>query len=260
MRASAGRTILAILLGCASAIGQAYPGTAARTWLPHSVAMAMLCVALPGRRGGRRAERSRQRPAFAWLCIPLFGTFGLVAELEGGQTNLISTLPVLLPAALAEEIIYRDDLLSSFMNCRALSKLSANWRASLAILSSQAAFAVAHVPVLMAEGHEVAGELAIGIAVTFCFGCLMAGISLAGGGVGLRTSFHVVVNVIAISAPWPLGLHVARLLGSTAALWLAVFAVRLIGLQRTTIPTASRPDLPSAPSPGPGTAPPADRR
>lgn len=235
--------VMAVLaIASASAGGQVAGSDGVRTWIPYLATIAMLLTALAGQ-PRHRAWSSRGRwMAGVVVCGAIMAGSSIQASGSVGAAEALRLLPLLVGAAAAEEIIFREDLPAALADASALRGLPERRRRWVAAGLSQVAFAVAHLPALSVGYWQSKDgvELGVGIATTLAFGFLMAGMRMAGAGLTMRTIHHSVVNFVSIAVPVGLMGQVARLLGATVAV-LAVLAARTSRRPRRSKPWVVSP-------------------
>lgn len=259
------------LIGWASVEGQVLAAEHLKSLMSYLTAAALLATAVVGR--GTRMACPADIAINRWpSTLATTAASCVVLAVAIGDTSVVVVLPVLLAAACAEEIVFRDDLLSAVQHDRAVEHLSNGGRYLTAIVVSQVAFAAAHLPTHLANGWPSSNSLpspTARLTMTFLFGLLMAGLRWAGGGTTLRAVYHTAMNVVSLAMPLSFGMQVTRLLGVTLALSIALASVNychgILRKRRGDVRglsnrAASPLDLPSTPSPARETAPPAGHR
>jgi membrane protease YdiL (CAAX protease family) len=236
------KAVAVLLIALVSVGGQVTEVQAVRAWTPYLATIVMLAVALAGR-GRGRVGQARTAGAVIVLAAVLVAPLLHISPGSGGSTATLRVLPLLIAAALAEEIIFRDDLLDEFTSAPMSSGLTPRRRVWAGVLLSQAAFAAVHLPALIAGSWRAAGAVTtvgVGLAATFTFGCLMAGMRMSGASVVVRSLHHSTVNFISIIAPLSLVDQVGRLLGMTVVILAVMVAVnRTIRRRRPLVPRSA---------------------
>jgi hypothetical protein len=215
------------MLACISAASEAYGNGFLRASAPYLTAASMLATAL-WRREIQRPSQWFGGATLHWTLILVVGAALLASQLGADYGRVVRLMPLLLASALSEEIIFRGDLLSCVGNSGRLSALPPGQRRITAILLSQSAFTAAHLPVVLVGSTmpgSPSGVLSVLLA-TLGFGCLMAGLSLAGANVALRSAYHSLINAAAIAAPLTVGLQLTRLLTATGAFLIVFVAAK----------------------------------
>ena len=219
-------------------------------------------VLIRRRRTGFVAGSSRLA-MLGWLSAGAALIAYIVFSAQSEPLDGIRIVPVLLASALAEEILFRDDLPDAIERMRAVTALIPTRRELIASLASQIVFAFVHIPALIGQrAPELWWSLPLSITGTFAFGCLMSAFRRAGAGIASRTLYHATANLIAVAFPLSLGFHFVRLLGVTLAVLGSIGALRNIRVRFPMMLTRAAwpPGLPSAPLHGRGKARPAGHR
>jgi hypothetical protein len=209
--------------------------------MPYLAGAIMLVVAFSWRNG----DTAPPRVGISIACGSIATLIAIAyALLVGGfeALRLVGFLPLMLALAVAEEIIFRDELPADVRSLALWGSLRSG-REPVVIVVAQAAFTATHIPRL-AFNSELRTVI-LGLAATFVFGCLMALLRKEGATTSFRALYHALANVAALVAPTRPWLYVVLMLAVTSTFLMAFVAVK-IG-SATFTPGASRPDLPSVP-------------
>jgi uncharacterized protein len=155
-------------------------------------------------------------------------------ERRGASGVLGLLLAQVLGNALLEEVGYRGFLMPQ-LNLRLSWVADPRRRMALAVGTSQALFALMHLPNRLRQGHTGA-DLAWSLSVVFALGVLFAFLYLRTGNLLIVVGVHALVNTPTLIIATPVGSEIVEVL----AVLLILMWPRLTTLQRGGVPDLRR--------------------